>query len=454
MQRTLRPPAVAVAALLLFVPATLAGGPSSHHQGEVVEIGSPAAQLRVDLDRLLAEHAFLTIEQMRSGLANSPDFAAAAAAVEGNSADVTAAIASIYGPGAADPFGDIWRSHIGYLVDYSIALRDGDETTQQAALSGLATYRTRLHKFLGDANPGIDLSEIAEALDMHTAQLLEFIEAEHAGDHEGAYELERAAYPHMFEMGDALARVIANKFRDRFTGVDVAYSAAGTLRVTLDMLLGEHAFLAAEAMRSGLIGAPDFEAAKGAIRGNSADLQAVVKAAYGGEAARAFRDLWDGHVAAYLAYIEATRTNDAAARTQAIGQVNTYAEQLADFLAAANPFLDAEALAALFQEHAAHLAGQVEAYAASDYEATYTLVRTAYSHMFMAGEALAVGIASQMPELFPADAPAPDTATMSDHHGGPGITVILLALLGPALALGIAMLMRTSRAAPGGRPRG
>jgi hypothetical protein len=425
---------MAIAALLLFAPTTLGASPSPHQH---VELGSPAAQLRVDLDRLLAEHAFLTIEQMRSGLLGGPDFAALATAVEANSTEVAAAIGDIYGASAVEPFGEIWRSHIGYLVDYAVALRTADAGAQQAALSGLATYRVNLKTFLGEANPGVDLSGIGEALDMHTAQLLEFIDAAHAGDHEMAYELEREAYPHMFHVGDALARVIANKFPERFTGVDVAYSAAGSLRVTLDRLLAEHAFLAAEAMRAGISAAPDVEAAKAAIDGNSAELAGVVQAAYGEQAAVAFRALWDGHIAGYLDYIAASRADDTAARDAATGRVNLYAAQLAGFLAGANPYLDSTALATLFQQHAGHLTGQVGAFAAADYATTYTLVREGYRHMFAAGEALAQGIATQMPKKFPADAPAPDTATEPMRASEPAaIWLAIIAVCVGVLAIG------------------
>ena len=41
---------------------------------------------------------------------------------------------------------------------------------------------------------------------MHTAQLIEFIDRMHEGDHAGAYELEREAYPHMFESATHLRR--------------------------------------------------------------------------------------------------------------------------------------------------------------------------------------------------------------------------------------------------------
>jgi hypothetical protein len=459
MQRSWRPAAMAMAVLLAIAPTALAASPSpsGHHApGGPVDLGSPAAELRVDLDRLLAEHAFLTIEQMRSGLVDSPDFAAAATAVEANSTEVAAAIGSIYGDAAIEPFGDIWRSHIGYLVDYSIGLREVDAPAREAALAGLADYRDSLRTFLADANPGVELAEIAEALDMHTAQLIEFIDATHEGDHRRAYALEREAYPHMFEVGDALARVIANRFPDRYTGVDVAYSAAGTLRVVLDRLLAEHAFLAAEAMRSGVSGAPDFGAAAQAIGGNSADLQGVVEAAYGAEAGDAFRNIWDGHITGYVAYIDAARANDPAARTAATNSVNTYVHQLAAFFAGANPHLDAGVLEVMFQEHAGHLTAQVEAFAAADYDTTYATVRAGYRHMFDAGEALASAIATQMPDKFPADAEAPDTAMLPHAHqpepAGQWSVLLLIGSVVVALVIW-AMLSTALLGVPGRRAR-
>ena len=68
---------------------------------------------------------------------------------------------------------------------------------------------------------------------------------------------------------------------------------------------------------AGLTDAPDFTAAAGAIDGNSADLKSIVQVAYGKAAAVAFRDLWDAHITAYVAYIDATQANDSAASAQA-----------------------------------------------------------------------------------------------------------------------------------------
>jgi hypothetical protein len=397
------PPLLAAPALAAPALSAPASGPSS-----------PAADLRVNLDRLLAEHAFLTIEEMRSGLTGEPDFASAAKAVEGNTTDIANAIGLIYGPNAIGPFGDLWRSHIGNLVDYAGALGKGDQAGQQRALDGLATFRVNFRALLTSLNPGVDLTAINDALDVHTAQLLEFVNAEHGGDHARSYAIEREAYPHMFMVGDALAKVIASEHAAAFPGLDVAYSAAGSLRVSIDQLLGEHMFLAGEALRGGLTDAPWSDAARQALDANSQQVADLVKAAYGEEAASAFLGLWRGHVTAYLSYIDGVKANDATSKQASIAQINGYAGQLATFLADANPNLDRGAVTDALQVHAGHLVRQVDAYAAADYDGAYALLREGYGHMFMIGETLASAIATQMPKKFPGLAVPPNTATLPD----------------------------------------
>jgi hypothetical protein len=399
------------------VPAAAAGAEAAGTAGTALLVGTvsltnaPAANLRVNLDRLLAEHAFLTIEQMRSGLASSPDFAAAAKAVEGNSTDVTSAIATVYGAAAGARFGDIWRSHIGYLVDYSIALGKGDQAAAQTALDNLASYRVAIRQLLTEANPGVDLSAITAALDTHTAQLVAFIAAEHSGDEGRAYAIERDAYPHMFMIGDDLAKVIANESPDRFAGLDVAYSGAGTLRVTLDRLLGEHMFLTGEVLRAALTGTAYLDASKAALDQNSAALGSLIEAGFGHDAAAAFAPIWQAHISAYLAYLDAAKANDANAKATALQQIDDAAAQIAGFFAAALPGLDASAVTQALQAHAGHLIREVDAYAAGDYDGAYSLGREGYGHMFQIGETLAAAIAAQLPAKFPAMAAPPNTAT-------------------------------------------
>ncbi len=81
----------------LIAAPSVAKGPSDE---------APATQLRVALDRVLAEHAFLLIQAMRTGLTPGPEFDAAPGALDANTNQLVAAIQSVYGKDAADAFGE------------------------------------------------------------------------------------------------------------------------------------------------------------------------------------------------------------------------------------------------------------------------------------------------------------------------------------------------------------
>src|SRR5687768_3335846 len=82
---------------------------------------APAAALRVTLDRLLAEHALLSMEVVRGTIAEAPDLVAAAGVLDENTSEIITAIEGIYGPEAGEAFAEQWRNHIGYLFDYARA---------------------------------------------------------------------------------------------------------------------------------------------------------------------------------------------------------------------------------------------------------------------------------------------------------------------------------------------
>src|SRR5687767_4902542 len=70
----------------------------------------PAVQLRISLDRALAEHAFLIIETMRTSVDQSEDFDAAVEAIEENTDEILALAGSVYSASEADAFAEQWRN--------------------------------------------------------------------------------------------------------------------------------------------------------------------------------------------------------------------------------------------------------------------------------------------------------------------------------------------------------
>lgn len=173
----------------------------------------------------------------------------------------------------------------------------------------------------------------------------------------------------------------------------------GDLRTTLEKLLGHHATLAIRMMRAEIGRSPDFlESAEAALRSNTADLGAVVRAAGGPGAAATFERLWADHTLSLFKYAHGASTGNAALKGQAGTQLRRYEARFGEFIeSATGGELRASRVAGALTTHVNLLLSQADAYAADDYAEAYALQRQAYAHMFPLGRTLASGLASQTP---------------------------------------------------------
>ena len=199
---------------------TLAGAiaEASPDQFPLEPATTSAVDLRVTLDRLFGEHAVLAMLATQKGLSGDPDFEAIAGALDQNSVEISEAIASIYGNEAAKTFLDApshWRDHIGFFVDYTVALATKDKAAQQEAVDNLTGYTGAFSGFLAGAT-GLPQDALQEGLTMHITQLKGALDAYAAGDYEQAYALFREAYNHMVATGDTLATAIVQQNSDMF----------------------------------------------------------------------------------------------------------------------------------------------------------------------------------------------------------------------------------------------
>ena len=388
----------------LLVVACVAGSP--HAAWGVEEEDPPATALRVALDRLLAEHAMLSMEVVRSAIVDAPDFDAAAGVLEENTTDVIAAMEDVYGPEAGAAFGEQWRNHIGYLVDYARAAIEGDDEASALASRQLDRYVADFSALLADAMPVLPAETVEDLIEVHVRQL-EHVAAFDDADFGHAYPAIRETNSHMFDIGDALVIGIVTAFPDRFPGRDRAFSPATDLRITLDRLLGEHTYLAALAMRATLNDAPDQASAAEALAANSAEFTAAIADIYGVAAGDAFGALWDRHLASYFAYVAGLADDDDAAVADALEQLRDYRSDFNSFVADANPYLPDAALEGILESHTDHLVRQADAYASGDYEASHGLAREAYVHTAELSANLAFAIRDQFPQRFPDVAMSP-----------------------------------------------
>ncbi len=182
---------------------------------------SPASDLQAGLTDLLNSHVFLAgiaVEQaVLTEDPKSPQFKAAAGALDENSQDLAAAIESLYGPEAGDAFLKQWREHIGFFVDYTVGGLTNDNQMQQKAGRDLAAYEEDFGAFLSEATGGeLEVGAAAEALGMHVDSLVAAVDAVIAGDGKGFDLLYAAAKKHMPMTASALAGAIVEQMPDQF----------------------------------------------------------------------------------------------------------------------------------------------------------------------------------------------------------------------------------------------
>ncbi|MDX6475501.1 MAG: hypothetical protein QOH95_1012 [Gaiellaceae bacterium] len=174
---------------------------------------SKAADLRVTLDNLLGEHALLAIWATQAGYSGNKNFPALAAQLDKNSVAISKAIGSVYGAAAGKQFLDgknLWRAHIGYFVDYTVASAKKDKAGQQKAVAHLLTYVQVQAAFFAKAT-GLPKQALVNDLTAHVLQLKGQLDAYAAGNYKQSYTLANAAYNHMFMTGDLLAGAIAKQ---------------------------------------------------------------------------------------------------------------------------------------------------------------------------------------------------------------------------------------------------
>ncbi|TYS54397.1 copper amine oxidase [Sutcliffiella horikoshii] len=391
----------------LLVPTfQVASAHDGEHHHPHASVSTPASDLRASLDALLSEHAFLAVVAMQKGIDGAEDFDQAAGALNANTDDLSAAVASVYGEEGGAAFKEIWGSHIGYFVDYVTATAEDNEEGRQQALAELDEYTVEQAAFLDTATESrLKASELEAGLKMHVEQLVWAFDNYVAGDFDKAYDNVRHAIEHMYEPGKGLSWAITDQFPEKFENTSVDTPAAD-LRADLNHLFAEHAALAVLAMQKGIDGAGDFENAAGALNENTADLSAAVGSVYGEEGGAAFEEIWSSHIGYFVDYVVATGEENEEGREAAIAELEEYKVEQAAFLdTATEGRLKAADLEEGLQMHIDELLLAFNSYNEANYETTYNTIRESYAHMFGVGEMMSGAIVDQFPENFEKDMP-------------------------------------------------
>ena len=177
-------------------------------------LAEPQWRLRSELGRLLGEHVALAIAALRAGATDSPDRAAAAAALDGNTDDLTGVVDTLFGEPTRTVFRTLWADHIDQLVAYTDAVAAHDQGRRDAAQAALRSLEQRAAGFLGAAaasTPGSP--QLVQALVAHDDMLLRQVDAFVTRDYRQANDLSYRAYQDMSglagQLSDAFGATVA-----------------------------------------------------------------------------------------------------------------------------------------------------------------------------------------------------------------------------------------------------
>ena len=212
-----RPISAAVAALciasVLVTGALASSEPKMSESMHMTSKAVTAADLRVTLDNLFGEHAVLAMNATNAGVTGSKSFPAAAKALDNNSVALSRAIASVYGAKAGQTFLNgkfMWRDHIKFFVDYTVATAKKNKAGQNKAVANLKQYTVTFGNFLAGAT-GLPKPAVQNDLLGHVLELKGQLDDYAAGNYTKAASDYHAAYNHMFMTGDLVAGAIAKQ---------------------------------------------------------------------------------------------------------------------------------------------------------------------------------------------------------------------------------------------------
>jgi hypothetical protein len=276
---------------------------SSSGGADVTPSGSPspaasnrAADLRTQLDLLLAEHVMIVAKESAAAVNHSDEYSSYTALLTTNSKDLTNLLGRAFGNTAATQLAQAWSIQNGYLVDYAIGIVTHNDAKANGAMSGLINgFVPQFAQLITDASQ-LPLDSVTQLMKQQMLEDKAFIDDVFAQRYPAFYKDVHTGYTQTSRFGDALAAQIAQKYPDKFPG-DPAVPTVDA-RVTLNLLLQEHSYL--ETMATDAVAAgrsTEKTAATAAMATNADKLRAA-----GPGSGSGFEQAWAARDAALLAY--------------------------------------------------------------------------------------------------------------------------------------------------------
>ena len=176
---------------------------------EAADLEKAPENLRSAFAMLLGEHMELVVDAQRATFAGSPEFDAAAAQVNANTATLTKAMSGIVGPEKAAEFQTAWANHVEGLMAYTAAVAAKDEAAKATAKENLDGFADRLALYFSDVVRNVLATDpLTDAITAHDAHLINQADAFAAKDYARAQQVQDEGYTQMVGVANVLVDAI------------------------------------------------------------------------------------------------------------------------------------------------------------------------------------------------------------------------------------------------------
>ncbi len=385
--------------LAVVLAAVLITAGCSSTRSEKATATVDAVAFRQQMRNLWTDHVTWTRLFIVSAVAGLPDTDATAGRLLKNQADIGDAVATFYGKEAGAALTALLRDHILVAGDLIGAAKAGDKAAVSNASAAWYANSDQIAEFLAGANQAWPVDSLKAMMRGHLDQTLAEATAQLTGDYARSVAEYDGIVTHILDMADTLAAGITSALPDRFH-VPTVPQPAIAVNNAMRKLWTDHVTWTRLFIVSAVAGLPDTDATAGRLLKNQADIGDAVATFYGKEAGAALTALLRDHILVAGDLIGAAKAGDKAAVSNASAAWYANSDQIAEFLARANPAWPVDSLKAMMRGHLDQTLAEATAQLTGDYARSVAEYDHIVSHILEMSDTLTGGIVSAFPSRF------------------------------------------------------
>jgi hypothetical protein len=372
---------------------TIAATPLVYSQGEL--------DMKLQMRQLWTDHAVWTRMYIIESLDNSPAADAAAARLLKNQEDIGNAIKPVYGDAAGNQLTALLKQHILIAVDIINDVKAKNSTAQAADEARWKSNADDISNFLSAANPTYWPGDaVRNMMYMHLSTTKDELVARATQNYPADVTAWDAVYTHILTMSDALSDGVIKQNPAKFAGPKMYSQNEVDLRNNMRKLWTDHTVWTRCYIIESIYNSKAADPAAARLLQNQVDIGNAIKPVYGDAAGTQLSALLKQHILIAVNIINDVKAKNATAQAADEAQWKNNADDISNFLSAANPNWPNDVVKNMMYMHLSTTKDELVARVTQDYTGDVKAWDAVYAHILAMSDALSGGIVKQFPANF------------------------------------------------------